>query len=468
LMVVLRGCVPLFSGDVLLMCGTFQECMQHKTLPFRPSGGACFEASRVPSIVREVMEKYPGTSAEGFARLHQAVEQGLQADGEDRGVLTFRRIAHHYDGSGVSTRCPSLPAPCAPGAPSPCMSGASSTHDVAAVPPTSAADVDPAGEDSEDSVDSVDVDSVDSVNVTAAGLPSNVDAPRAGAAVSELEAVVGYVNDAAWPPLGGSGLDLQRPEILNVMISADEFIRYLGRLEADLQRIHSTTPLEQQDRVRDALDTLMSKAAAFYRQKHIADIKSESDARLAELHTFNDSKGAFLRLRQPLYTDNAWAKGTWSSALRIVVPLTVVQLMFLNADVSRCVYTEGSVAVRLSDSTRLAEKNIYFIQGDKVRTMNFRNVSSRWAQFKTFELGLDYLHTMDRVQLNIIPKGGSTREAWHEQIRTYLSMWWTFLKTLKQRQLTIEDRTQWPDNLPWRVHTVWDMPVVIWLTKNAA
>ena len=151
-----------------------------------------------------------------------------------------------------------------------------------------------------------------------------------------------------------------------------------------------------------------------------------------------------------------------------MVPLTVVQLMFLNADVSRCVYTEGSVAVRLSDSTRLAEKNIYFIQGDKVRTMNFRNVSSRWAQFKTFELGLDYLHTMDRVQLNIIPKGGSTREEWHEQIRTYLSMWWAFLKTLKQRQLTIEDRTQWPDNLPWPVNAVWDMPVVIWLAKSAA
>ena len=30
----LRGCVPLFAGDVLLMCGSFQECMQHKRCPF--------------------------------------------------------------------------------------------------------------------------------------------------------------------------------------------------------------------------------------------------------------------------------------------------------------------------------------------------------------------------------------------------------------------------------------------------
>ncbi len=41
-------------------------------------------------------------------------------------------------------------------------------------------------------------------------------------------------------------------------------------------------------------------------------------------------------------------------------------------------------------------------------------------------------------------------------------------KIHKQQQFTIEDHTQWPDNLPWPVKTVWDMPVVIWLTKNAA
>ena len=140
--------------------------------------------------------------------------QGLHADGEDRGVLTFRRIAHHYDGSSGLTRCPSLLA----AAPSPCMPGASSTQYVAAVP----------------------------------GTP---------AAVDDLEAVFGRVNAdvAAWPPLGGSGPDLQRapsgpdlqrapshplPEILNVMIGADLFTRYVGALEADLERIYSTTLLK--------------------------------------------------------------------------------------------------------------------------------------------------------------------------------------------------------------------------------
>ena len=151
-----------------------------------------------------------------------------------------------------------------------------------------------------------------------------------------------------------------------------------------------------------------------------------------------------------------------------MVPLTVVELMFCNADVSRCVSTSGSVAVRLNDSPRLREKKIYFAQGNLVKPMFFRDVTSEWAQFKTFELGLNYQSTMERVQLNLISKQGSTVAEWHTQVRTYLSMWCTFLKTHKQRQLTIEDRTQWPDNLPWPVNTVWDMPVVIWLTKSAA
>ena len=54
----LRGCVPL-SGDVLLMCGSLQECMQHKTLPFRPSGGACPDASSVASIVGNIKSEIP-------------------------------------------------------------------------------------------------------------------------------------------------------------------------------------------------------------------------------------------------------------------------------------------------------------------------------------------------------------------------------------------------------------------------
>ncbi len=67
----LRGCVPLFAGDVLLMCGSFQECMQHITLPFRSSGRACAEAVRVPSIVGDVMAQYPGTTLKQWSKVYR-------------------------------------------------------------------------------------------------------------------------------------------------------------------------------------------------------------------------------------------------------------------------------------------------------------------------------------------------------------------------------------------------------------
>ena len=82
----------------------------------------------------------------------------------------------------------------------------------------------------------------------------------------------------------------------NVMISADDFTQYLGRLEADLEQIHLTTPLDQRDRVRGALGTLMSTAAEFYCKKQIADITSDSVRRLAALRTFHGSNGAVLEL----------------------------------------------------------------------------------------------------------------------------------------------------------------------------
>ena len=90
-----------------------------------------------------------------------------------------------------------------------------------------------------------------------------------------------------------------------------------------------------------------------------------------------------------------------------------------------------------------------------------------WAQLKTFELGLDYRRTMLRVQLNVIPESGLGTEEWHQLIRSYHSMWWTFLKTHTQQQYTNDDHTQWPLNLPWPARAVCDMPVVIWLTKSA-
>ncbi len=267
---------------------------------------ACSEAVCVQDLrelVRAIKAKYPSICAEGLRRLHEAVEQGLTPGGEDRGVLTFRRIAHHYDGSGCTTRCPSLPPLCALGVDS-IRNVGPLTH--------AAADIESAGEDSVDfggetCVDSEAEDSADITNLTATGVPTNADE-------NGVEAVVDRVSDfvATWQQSNASsGSGMQRApshpmaEVIhrNVMISADDFIQYLGRLEADLEQIHFTTPLEQRDRVRGALGTLMSTAAEFYCKKQIADITSESVRRLAALRAFHGSNGAFLELSTPRNKD---------------------------------------------------------------------------------------------------------------------------------------------------------------------
>ena len=274
--------------------------MQHKTLPLRPDRSACSEAVCVQDIrelVRAVNTNSPSICAEGLRRLHDAVEQGFSAGGEDRGVLTLRRIAHHYDGSGCTTRCPSLPPICARGVDS-IRNVGPLTH--------AAADIESAGEDSVDfggetCVDSEAEDSADITNLTATGVPTNADEHG-------VDAVVDRVSDfvATWQQSNASsGSGMQRADVIhrNVMIIADDFIQYLGRLEADLEHIHFTTPLDQRDRVRGALGTLMSTAAEFYCKKQIADITSESVGRLDALRTFHGSNGAFLELNPPRSKD---------------------------------------------------------------------------------------------------------------------------------------------------------------------
>ena len=70
------------------------------------------------------------------------------------------------------------------------------------------------------------------------------------------------------------------------------------------------------------------------------------------------------------------------------------------------------------------------------------------------------------MQLQVIPKLGLAAAEWHEEVRKHLRSWWEFIKLHKQQQLSIENETQWPSSLPWAVNELWDMPVVIWLTKK--
>ena len=74
-----RGVLPLFPGDVMIMCGTFQENMMHKTLP-------------VSRITPSIFGDFPAVNP----RLKDSLEQILAVmpsiRKRKRSVITFRRI----------------------------------------------------------------------------------------------------------------------------------------------------------------------------------------------------------------------------------------------------------------------------------------------------------------------------------------------------------------------------------------
>jgi len=88
----LRGCTPLFAGDLLLTTGTFHVHMQHKTLKFS-------EIYLHEELLNDrlILHKYPGTSAESKALLARAFCTNRWHQ-RDRGVITWRRIVKHQDG----------------------------------------------------------------------------------------------------------------------------------------------------------------------------------------------------------------------------------------------------------------------------------------------------------------------------------------------------------------------------------
>ena len=84
----LRGFVPVFSGDILLMSGTFQEYLVHKTLRFKTEE-------------KSVLAKYPGSNASSKFLLRSALSSGLRFD---RACITWRLIKYH------KSDCPEMPS----------------------------------------------------------------------------------------------------------------------------------------------------------------------------------------------------------------------------------------------------------------------------------------------------------------------------------------------------------------------
>ena len=52
-----------------------------------------------------------------------------------------------------------------------------------------------------------------------------------------------------------------------------------------------------------------------------------------------------------------------------------------------------------------------------------------------------------------------------ENTKEYICQWIELLVAEKRRQMNITDRALWPQRLPWPVRNVYDMPIVLWMSK---
>ena len=79
----MRGCIPLFSGDLLLTTGYFHVYLLHQTLKFS-------DHKDISAVLRE----YPGVSEATKAEL-LAMASRVNAITRDRTDMTWRIIANH-------------------------------------------------------------------------------------------------------------------------------------------------------------------------------------------------------------------------------------------------------------------------------------------------------------------------------------------------------------------------------------
>ena len=131
------------------------------------------------------------------------------------------------------------------------------------------------------------------------------------------------------------------------------------------------------------------------------------------------------------------------------------------ADMSVFVGQGGAVHCQV-DQLRAPDCPVYFLKGRLGPAMQLENVQ-RNVHCKTLEMPLNFHQVMIRYQFMTPPKGPGSRTEWLQKCRRYIKLWIELIITEKGRQM--ESPTEmWPP-LPWEAKTVWDMPIVLWLSK---
>ena len=86
-----RGCVALFPGDLMIMCGSFQEHMLQRTLPFS-------------HIKPYILEAFPAVNPDLKKRLEELVAEMPSLRKRKRSVFTFKRTVRRRIRAGKKNR----------------------------------------------------------------------------------------------------------------------------------------------------------------------------------------------------------------------------------------------------------------------------------------------------------------------------------------------------------------------------
>ena len=144
------------------------------------------------------------------------------------------------------------------------------------------------------------------------------------------------------------------------------------------------------------------------------------------------------------------------------MPVRMAVDILENADISVFVGQGGAVECDLED-LKHPGCAVYFLKGNLCQTMVARNVWDK-VHCKTLELPLNFHQVMVRYQFRTPPKGDLSREEWLNKCSRYITMWIDLIIAEKRRQMHAPNE-MWPRWMPWEAKTVWNMPIVLWLSK---
>ena len=282
-------------------------------------------------------------------------------------------------------------------------------------------------------------------------------------------------------PVDESCLSAHRRYIVLVLADHRRFLAdgdpgFLNYLECLLQQYAGpldTTPDQVKEKVRELNDVLVEACAKTVQCTIVAGISSRARELLAEMVSSKGGIECFHEEKTPLRKEGhiRWMRGTntknRSRTFRALMPLHYCLDVLTHADLNffasfggvRCHYRE----VHQPDTV------VYSLRADGPKPLDWEKVGGPWIEVKALEINLDYTKDMTRFLFRP-PKwrslsGQQEREV---MLRRFLDQWTDLLTASKKAQMNVEDISAWPpqSHMPWRIDSLYNMPVVAWLRRQ--